>query len=187
MDQPQGSATATQPDEAAAEICLTCMHLPGCETRAKQRQPHPLLRSLRGGRVECGPRRGPHRQASRSAWRSDLDPRRRSGELRIPPGIRASARRGTNRSIARRHLRRRHVLQGLQPGTEGAPPVFGLRRHRVPRPQRSDGRGGVQAHARYRTGRHHRGPRVFPGDRQLPRRLRPRTHRRGGRSLFSRR
>jgi len=35
MDQPQVSTTAATDNEATAEICLTCTHLPGCETRAK--------------------------------------------------------------------------------------------------------------------------------------------------------
>ena len=39
MDQRQGSATVTQADQDSAEICLTCMHLPGCKLRSKQETP----------------------------------------------------------------------------------------------------------------------------------------------------
>jgi NADH-quinone oxidoreductase subunit E len=39
MDQPQEAATATQPDPGTVEICISCMHLPGCRLRSKQEEP----------------------------------------------------------------------------------------------------------------------------------------------------
>ncbi len=185
MDQTQVSETATQANQATAEICLTCVHLPGCPTRTKQ--DHPILSCDLFEEGEWG--------AELVVALIDKHRDQRGGLISILEGVQAnygylpeSALRlvaETNRSFARRYLRCRHVLQGLQPGTERSAPVLGLRRHRLPRPQRPDGRGGIQAQARHRPGRDHRGPRVFPRDRQLSRRLRPWTHRRGGWSLFS--